>query len=499
MRRLIALLAFVLIAVSVWQLEADRQGLSISSLEVEGGTPATLFLRDGAGAAPVVVIAHGFAGSRQLMDPFALTLAQAGYVVASFDFEGHGRNPRPMSGDVSSLDGTTRLLMNETARVARAALAHPQADGRVAYLGHSMASDIVVRQALEDPPGAAVVAISMFSEAVTAEAPRNLLVIAGEWETRLVEEALRAVRLADPEAGLGAQTGEPAEGTGRLALVAPKVEHVGVLYSATALQATRDWLDASFQRSSDSDLALRGGWIVALLVGIVALAWPLARWLPAGSLQMSQGLSAKRFLIAAMLPAVTVPLVLAPFDIQVLPVLVADYLALHLGLYGLMTLALLWYWGQLRGQFPLRVFWIASAVAVFGILGLGLALDRYVASFVPHTGRVAVIAGLALGAVPFLLGDAFLSEGGKAGLWRVLCVRTAFLLSLGLAVALNFEALFFLLIILPVIVLFFLLFGTMAGWVGRRTGLPAAAGLGLGLVLAWSLGVTFPMFEVTTL
>ncbi|MGY6694571.1 MAG: alpha/beta fold hydrolase [Roseinatronobacter sp.] len=499
MRRLIALLALTLIAVSVWQLEADRHGLTISALDVEGGTPATLFLRDGAGAAPVVVIAHGFAGSRQLMEPFALTLAQAGYVVASFDFEGHGRNRRPMSGDVSALDGTTRLLMEETARVARAALAHPRADGRVAYLGHSMASDIVVRQAMESPPGAAVVAISMFSEAVTAASPPNLLVIAGEWERRLVDEALRAARLADPEAQMGVQIGEPAEGTGRRALVAPKVEHVGVLYSATALQAARDWLDASFERSSDSDLALRGGWIVALLTGIIALAWPLARWLPERSGPPPQALPAKRFLIAALLPALTVPVVLAPFEIQVLPVLVADYLALHLGLYGLMTLALLGRWGQLRGQFPARVFWIAIAVAGFGILGLGLALDRYVASFLPHAGRVVVITGLAFGAIPFLLGDALLSEGGRAALWRVVSVRVAFLVSLGLAVALNFEALFFLLIILPVIVLFFLLFGTMAGWVGRRTGLPAAAGLGLGLVLAWSLGVTFPMFEATTL
>jgi len=64
-----------------------------------------------------------------------------------------------------------------------------------------------------------------------------------------------------------------------------------------------------------------------------------------------------------------------------------------------------------------------------------------------------------------------------------------------LAVAPDFQALFFPVIILPVIVLFFPTFGMMAGWVGRRAGLPAAAGLGLGLVLAWALGVTFPMFD----
>jgi hypothetical protein len=42
--------------------------------------------------------------------------------------------------------------------------------------------------------------------------------------------------------------------------------------------------------------------------------------------------------------------------------------------------------------------------------------------------------------------------------------------------------------------LFFLLFGTVSGWIGRTTWRPAAAGVGLGLFLAWALGVTFPMF-----
>ena len=495
MRPLIAAIALILLALSVWQLESDRAGLRIAPLVVDGGTPATLFLREDAGPAPVVVIAHGFAGSRQLMEPFALTLAQAGYVVASFDFEGHGRNPRPMSGDVTALDGTTRMLMQETGRVAEAALAHPRADGRLVYLGHSMASDIIVRQALEDPQADAVVAISMFSEAVTADAPRNLLVIAGEWEAMLAAEAVKALQLTDPEADAGMTAGDPALGTGRRAVIAPKVEHVGVLYSATALNEARDWLDASFGRESAGAVAARGGWIVLLLVAIVSLAWPLARWLPQATGPGPQPLDTKRFLLVALAPAILVPLVLAPFDIRVLPVLVADYLALHLGLFGLLSLAALGLWGQLRGQFPARIWWMAGAVALFGIAVLGGALDRYVASFLPHAGRASVIAGLALGAVPFMLGDAILTQGGRARLWRVMTVRLAFLASLGLAVALNFEALFFLLIILPVIVLFFLLFGTMAGWVGRRTGLPAAAGIGLGLVLAWALGVTFPMFE----
>ncbi|MBK5926057.1 alpha/beta fold hydrolase [Rhodobaculum claviforme] len=520
MRWIVAALAVAAIALSVWRLEADRAGLDIAALEVEGGTPATLYLAPGTEPVPVVVIAHGFAGSRQLMEPFALTLAQAGYLVASFDFEGHGRNPRPMSGDVTTVQGTTQFLMDETARVAAAALAHPRADGRLAYLGHSMASDIIVRQAQEDPPADAVVAVSMFSRAVTADAPANLLVIVGDWEARLKEEALRALHLADADAGADETVGSHADGTARRVVFSPAVEHVGVLYSATSLRAARDWLDASFARDATdgadtrpaslgpaaldaaaggaTPVALRGGWIVLLLVGVVALGWPLARLLPPGGpangVPRPVRLSRARFWTVALVPALAVPLVLWPIETAVLPVLVADYLAVHFALYGALTLLFLARWGVLRGQFPARVWWIALAVAVFGIAVFGGALDRYVASFWPHAGRAAVIAGLAVGTVAYMLGDAALTEGGRAPFWRVLVARGAFLASLGAAVALDFQSLFFLVIILPVIVLFFLLFGMMAGWVGRRTGLPAAAGMGLGLVLAWALGVTFPMF-----
>jgi hypothetical protein len=225
-----------------------------------------------------------------------------------------------------------------------------------------------------------------------------------------------------------------------------------------------------------------------------ALAWPLARALPAATTAPQRPLALRPFLIAAVLPALVVPLILAPFDIRVLPVLVADYLALHFAAFGAITLAVLSRTGRLRGQFPLRVWPMAALVGLAALLAFGLALDRYVASFLPHPGRIAVIAGLALGAIPYFLGDALLTEAGRAPLWRVLLVRGAFLMSLVAAVALNFDRLMFLLIILPVIVLFYLLFGTMAGWVGRRTGYAAIGGLGFGLMLAWSLGVTFPMF-----
>jgi hypothetical protein len=489
-----AIAGLLLCAIGLWQLESARSGITRTEVSV-GTTPATVYRRADKGkppaSAPAVIITHGFAGSRQLMEAYALTLAQAGYVVVSFDFEGHGRNPTPMSGDVTRVDGTTQLLKLEIARVTDAALALPGVDGRVALLGHSMASDIIVRRALEDPRIAATVAISMFSQAVTKSEPRNLLIISGAWEQFLRDDALRNVRLADPSATEGATVGDPGKGTGRRAVAAPAVEHVGVLYSATGMLEARSWLDAVFGRTSTGPVAATGGAIVLLLAGIVVLAWPLARLLPAGEPQ-SHPAPLQTFLIGVLAPAALTPLLLTVVNTRFLPVLVADYLAVHLFVFGALSLGIFAWRGVRLGP----VAWLPGlALAGYGIFIFGGALDRYVASFMPHTARLPIIAAIAIGAIAYMLADAIASDSGRAALWRALLARGAFLASLGVAVVLDFERLFFLMIIIPVIVVFFVIFGLMGGWVGRRTGSPAAVGLGLGLILAWSIGVSFPLFS----
>ena len=54
-----------------------------------------------------------------------------------------------------------------------AAAARGLGDGRLAVLGHSMATDIIVRFAESRPDVAATVAVSMFSPAVTATSPQS--------------------------------------------------------------------------------------------------------------------------------------------------------------------------------------------------------------------------------------------------------------------------------------------------------------------------------------
>lgn len=477
-------LAVLALVVGVALLERAREGLEIRNDWV-GTTPVTVTQAPEANG-PVVVVVHGFAGSRQMMSAWSLNLARAGYVVVALDLEGHGRNPVPMSGDVTSLDGTTRILLEEIGRVVDWAVDLPGADGRVALIGHSMSSDLVVRAGIADPRVEAVVGLSVFSGAVTATEPPNLLILNGVWEGMLRTEAVRV--MAELDAVEGETVGTPGEGFARRAVAVPLAEHVSILFAVGGLQEAVDWLGATFGRESSGVMRL-GLPLLLMLAGAVMLARPLVRLLPQG--EAPEGLPTQVFWVLALVPALVVPPVAVMIEVGALPVLVADYLAIHLGLYGTVVLG-----GALVAGWRLEIRgWIWGLVlAAFGIGLFGMLMDRYAASFVPHIGRVVIITAMVPGAVLAMWADAVLTRGTAAVLWQRIVVRGAFLGSLGFAVALDFERLFFLVLIFPVILLFYGTFGMMGRWMGRRAGSNLAVGIGLGLLLGWALGVSFPMY-----
>ncbi|PTX54715.1 serine aminopeptidase S33 family [Litoreibacter ponti] len=477
---LCAAIGAVAILISIVFLERERAGIERTVLAI-GPTPATLY--NGSAEAPTVIIAHGFAGSRQLMDAYALTLARAGYRVLSYDVEGHGRHPEPMGGDVTRLDGTTALLVAQTRTVVDHARTLPGFTGELALLGHSMATDVIIRAALQDGDVDALVAVSSFSGAVTASEPDMLLTISGGTETRLRAEALRTARLVDPQAIEGETVA--ASGTTRRTAVAPYVGHIGVLYAPTALREANAWLDTAFGRSSNTQPVTIGPWILALLGGAVLLFRPLASLLPLT--ERAAPLPTRRFLIATLAPMLAAPLLAMLVYTPFLPVLVADYLLIHLALLGILQLVLL------RPSLPRPSLAGIALLVVWGIAVFGLLLDRYAASFVPTEGRLFIVAMLALGTIPAMVADASLSAAGHAPLWRRVVLRLAFLISLAIPALLDPEGLGFILITFPVLILFFAVHGLMGRWVARRAG-ATTAGLGLGLILAWAIGVSFPMF-----
>lgn len=479
------LLALFVGLASVVLLEYARIGVTFDQRWVDDTPVTTLSRADATG--PHVVVAHGFAGSREMMQAYGLTLAQAGYRVHMFDFEGHGAHPLPMSGDVTQIEGTTQRLMNQTVTVIQdvAVEGNP-----VALLGHSMATDVLIRVAEVSEQTGPLVLLSAFSQAVTKDHPRDMLLISGQWEPPLRDFGLNAARMVDPTAREGDVVSSG--NTIRSAMVAPFTEHVAILYSRAGRHEALSWLNRAYGQTGTVSILPTGWAFLALMAAITLLSAPVARLVTKTPTEQSKlQISSKQYALILSVPAIMTPLLAAPLDIQFLPVLVADYLAVHLGIYGILTLVMLRLVTGQIGYGSLRFAGIAGLL-IWGIGVFGFALDRYGANFFPVPERAAIIAALAVGAIPFMVADAVLAW--KQSVWRRIASRFALLVSLGIAVALDLEGLFFLIMIAPVIVLFFLVHGTMGRAFGKVTG-PLTTGLALGLILAWALGVSFPMFS----
>ena len=280
---LAGVVALCALGVAVWQLERAAHGVVVSTQSL-GTTPVTVFRPAAtAGRAQVVLIAHGFAGSQQLMQPFALTLARNGFIAVTFDFPGHGRNSTPMRGGLADQDESQRTLLASMVQMGVFAVGLARAEGgngRYAVIGHSMASDIVVRHAQAHDEVQAVVGVSLFAPSIGADtpgnSPRNLLVIDGALEpSMMASEALRVVaRVAGAAAAAHATYGRFEDGTARRATLSPGVEHIGVLYSASTLRESLAWLNAAFGRAPlrDAFIDARGPWLGLLLAGVVLMA-----------------------------------------------------------------------------------------------------------------------------------------------------------------------------------------------------------------------------------
>jgi dienelactone hydrolase len=495
-----AILATLAIAAALWHLIEARSGLTVERLAI-GSTPATIYRPAKAAPAPVVVIAHGFAGSQQLMQAFAVTFARNGVIAVTFDFLGHGRNPHPLAGSIVEIGGATRNLVAETAAMIESA--RRLGDGRVALLGHSMASDIVIRAAQAAPDIAATIAVSAFSPVVTKDSPRNLLLISGGWEGRLREQALKlAGQVSAPEPAKEGVTYEAAPGNARRAAVAESTEHVSVLFSRASMAEAQGWIDRAFalQRSQPPYLDAQGGWIVLLLAGIILLVRPLSGLLPVvAEPRAGASLGWRRLWPCLLVSAIATPLILRVAPTHFLPVLVGDYLAAHFALYGLLTWLMLLRLRSGRASrtpVPLgRLLWTAALATTLCLGGLGLAIDSFVTSFAPGLARLPLIAALLVGTLSYFLAAEWLTRGEGAARGTAIAAQLAFLVSLVLAIALDFERLFFLAIIVPVIMPFLLVFGLFSRWLYRRTGHPAVGAIANAVAFAWAIGVTFPLLS----
>jgi pimeloyl-ACP methyl ester carboxylesterase len=501
----VAVLATLAIAVSLWRLFGATAGLTVTHTRA-GLVPVTVYRPSSAAPAPVVVIAHGFAGSQQLMEPFAVTLARNGYLAVTFDFPGHGRNPEPFVARIEDQERRVRILTGALDAVADFALKQPGGDGRLALLGHSMAGDVLLRYAAlhRDQVSATVLLSPYISGDAPTREPRNLLLVYGALEPEMLQRMGRAAIAAETgvAAKPGVTYGQLANGSARRLVLAGGVEHIGILYSESSLNAALDWLNQAFHRSGSGFIDKPGPWLGLLYLGIVALAYTLARLLPRAATEpLGAGLSWRHLLPVALVPAILTPVILRLVPTHFLPILVGDYLALHFGVYGLLTAVGILYVNRgIPAPNPGRTLWPGLiigtlAACTYATLALALPTDRFVTSFMPTPERLLLLLAILPGTWIYFAADGWLTQGTAAPRGAAAVTKLLFLLSLLLAVALDLRELFFILIIVPAILVFFLVYGLMGSWVYRRTRHPLVGALANGLAFAWAIAVTFPVFS----
>jgi len=469
---------------SMWTLEQERQTVDTAGADTAAG-PITLYQSKDRAAGPLIVVSHGFAGSRQMMQYIARDLARSGFLVVSFDYIGHGRNPALLSPDVTRIEGTTQQLVAQTKAVFAEIERRLGRQEKAAFLGHSMATDIIIRAAQDLPQVQDIVAISMYSEAVTPASPRRLLVVSGEWEERL----RRVGRDVVAQVGGTEIEGETvrAGDVTRRAVYTPNTEHVAVLFARATLDEVRVWLSSGFGVPSGQTAPGAGGAILIVLMGVVVLTAPLLRVLPRTA-PPAQVLPLKTYLAAVVLPIFPAGLGAAALSSPVFGVASFAGLFWFFALWGGVAFAVLWRAGHRFSPPSVRG---VGLFLIWALIVFAVALDRYAAAFLPSGPRIWLMATLLPATVLYMLTDRALAGG--APLWRRLLARTIPVLALSGAMLTFPENLGLLFTVLPVLVLFFVVYGTMGTLVARRSGAETAA-VAQAVVLAWALAASTPIF-----
>ena len=497
---LLALVCIAAIILCAYQIQAAGKGIARENLTL-GSTPVEIFRPSGGASGPAVVVAHGFSGSRQIMYSIGYTLAQNGYLAALLDFPGHGRNLTPLRQSAGARDVTQ--LVDTLGQVVDYVRARDDTiDNEVAVLGHSMGTAVVMTYGLHHADVGATVALSAILTDITPAMPRNLLLLTGALEFgNLKQNALAALRNGggqEPDVLYG----DFAAGTARQLVFVPNTEHVTILFSRETLKRITDWLDAAFGHVSRGWTDRRMAWVLVLHAAALGLYLPLSRWV----WWKRAPIRGRRMRVQDLLlfkggPALLTPIVLwalSPLTTLV-PLAVANYLAVYFFLAGIGSLALL----RGRGLLERRTWrgWLRP-----GCIGAGLVLFAYivVAVFIPGdqtwtslipTGQRALwFAVLAVLCFPYFLADTSLtySRGRGQTLWRFALTKAIFLASMFLALQLN-PGLFFILLLLPFLLVAWVMFGVYATRATSRLASPIPGAMATALAFAWFMASLFPM------
>jgi dienelactone hydrolase len=476
-RLFLLLMALLLIVLSWYGVVAARAGLVVRSLEQER-VPMLYIAPQQGEKIPGVLVAHGFAGSKQLMLGYAHVLAHAGYAVMLCDFGGHGANAAPRE----------RFSLQQDLDIADAALRlQPEVDpSRLALLGHSMGSGAVMSTGIRNVDRfAATVAVSPTGAAVTPQVPRNLQLQAGSWEGRFVTNAKRLLVAA------GSENENLAEGQGRTLVIIPNAEHITILFRNASHQAARRWLDATFGISRISSYVDRrmiwyGLHLLAWLIVLGAVA-PVASPSTAHTPRLRPKRSWGGLLLAPIMASGVLILVSRVGEIQSLGGLLVG------GAVGIWFFVAGVVWLSILSHLPRpTVRAVGLGVALFMLLWVAFGAMAQIVWLqwwlIP--ARLQLWPLISLACFPWFLASGVAQEGVGAGKRVLWWLGQSTALVGGFVLTLQFlPQLGFIFLLLPLFPLFMALFSFAAALLNDEW----SYALGSALFFGWVLAAAFPL------
>ena len=161
---LAGLIILIAIQVGRYSYKSKFEYLGGNSIEIIGSKQSSKIY---------TIICHGSAGSKEMMRQIAFDISNAGSNAVLFDFIGHGSNSDRLVNNPTELSGTTQQLVDQLISVIDFLETEYGSDIKLYLIGHSMASDIVIR-ASEYKNISSIAAISPYSTKVTKKFPNDL-------------------------------------------------------------------------------------------------------------------------------------------------------------------------------------------------------------------------------------------------------------------------------------------------------------------------------------
>lgn len=471
-------LSLILIAISWLGLMNLRTDLVVRSISQQD-VPMLFMAPEGVQHRPGILIAHGFAGSKQLMFGYGYTLAHNGYGVLLLDFAGHGANAAPLD--------QTKLQQNLEAALT-VLKAQPEIDpNKVGLLGHSMGSQAVMLTGIDQATSiSAVVAISPVTAPVTSSKPRNLQLQAGEWEGRFVQQSAQLLEKA------GGENPRTDEGKGRARVIVPQAEHILILFKDLSHQSALTWFNSVFHGTSTVEFRdRRMGWYGLhllswlLLLGMVS---PVLKEAPSRTTRKSR--SVRNWLGLGLAPFAATGVIFAISQRAALEslggLLIGGALGLWLCLAGLA-------WSGTISRFPRPTIKSAG----FGLLLFGLLWIAF-GSMAQETwlqwwlipARLKLWPALSIGCFPWFFASGIAQEQATPTKRIIWWFAQSIALTLGLSLTLILvPKLGFLALVVPIVPIILALLSYAAAQVRE----PWSNAIASALFFGWTIASVFPL------